>query len=123
MEVTLTVGRWLVDYPHNNLSTLGELDRVIGEIDQDLAESHRIADQMIRHIWGNVGHKFEALLIGADAQRFEHSPNAIAQTEISRLELQFSGFDFREIENIVDQTKQRVRGAFYHAEIFALLAI
>jgi hypothetical protein len=57
---------------------------------------------MIRHICGNICNELQTFLIGADAERFEHSPDAIAQTEISRLELQFTGFDFREIKDIVD---------------------
>src|SRR6202035_2772339 len=122
MEVNLTVGRCLVDHFDNNLSAFGKLDRVIGEIDQDLAKSHGIPDQMIRHIWGNVGHEFEALLIGANTERLEQPANAIAQAEIDRLEYQFTSFDFRKIENVVNQTEQRVRGAFYHPKIFALIA-
>src|SRR4029077_7410540 len=105
MELTLTVGHWLVDYLHNNLSAIGEFDRVSGQIDQNLAQPHRIAHQMIGDACRNICNELQTFLIGADAKRFEHPPNAIAQTEISRLELQFSGFDFRKVENVVDQAE------------------
>src|ERR1700736_5463869 len=106
MKMALAVRRCLVDDLHDNLSALGEFDRVVGEIDQDLAQPHRVADEMIRHISSNVRDEFEAFLIGAYAERLEHPADAIAQAKIDRFELQFTGFDFREIENVVDQTEQ-----------------
>ena len=70
VQMALTVGRRLIDHLHDDFSPLGKLDRVIGEIDEDLAEAHRIADQMVRHVRGDVGHEFETFLIRANAERF-----------------------------------------------------
>ena len=61
---------------------------------------------MIGNTCRNICNELQTFLIRADAERLEHPANAIAQAKADRLELEFTGFDFREIENVVDQTKQ-----------------
>ncbi len=43
--------------------------------------------------------------------------------KFDHLELEFAGFDLREIENVVDQVEQAERGALRHEQVFALLRI
>ena len=50
MQFAFAIDDRLVAHAHHNLSALGKLDRVIGKIDQDLAEPQGIADQMVRHV-------------------------------------------------------------------------
>jgi hypothetical protein len=44
MQKALAVVRCLINHLHDHLTALGKLNRVIGEIDQDLPQPHRIAD-------------------------------------------------------------------------------
>lgn len=77
---------------------------------------------MIRHIEGDIRDQLDSFLGRADAERFERVADAIAQAEIYCLQFQLAGLDLREIENVVNQTEERVGGAFHHPEIFALFA-
>ena len=92
MQPALAVGRRLNAHHYNDRSALGELDRVIGEIDQYLAQPHGIARQMIRNVRGDVGPEFEAFLMGANAERLEHSAKirAVLLGDLNRLQKQLS---------------------------------
>src|SRR6266436_9463550 len=55
----------------NNLARLRELDCVADEIDNDLAEANRVADQFIWDVRQDVRRQLEALLVGAHGQSLE----------------------------------------------------
>ena len=53
---------------------LRELDRVPHEVDDDLSQSARIADDLLGHIGKHPRRQLQALLVGADTQRRRRPP-------------------------------------------------
>ena len=63
MQAMLVVRRGLDRDGYRHVAALSELDRVVGQIDKDLSQSHRVADQVIGTIAEYVRGQFETLLV------------------------------------------------------------
>src|SRR6266849_281819 len=98
-----------------------EFDGIADKIDKHLPEPSRIADDSIRQAVRYVADEFDFLLVSTQRQKTQTVSNALAETEIDRAELQFSGFDFRKIQDVVEDRHQRVGGSFDSSEVVALL--
>src|SRR5439155_7131412 len=73
-----------------DLPPFGELDGVADQIDQDLPQTERIAEDDARHVGQHVAHELESLLLGAQRKRLQQIGGVIADRERNRLELQLS---------------------------------
>jgi hypothetical protein len=89
-----------------NLAALGELDGIANQIKEHLAEAAGIADKGIGNIGGCVKGKLESLLLRADGASFQDLLQAVSKLERNQLDVEFSGLNFREIQNVVDDGKQ-----------------
>ena len=49
---------------HRDLAVLGELHRIVAEVDEDLAQPQRVAHQHERHVLGHIEDEFESLRAG-----------------------------------------------------------
>ena len=90
-------------HPDANLPVGGELDGVPHQVDQHLPEPGRVS----QHPFGDPGvdviHNLQRLAMSLQGQRFERGPQAVAEMEFDLLEIEFLGFDLREIEDVVDE--------------------
>ena len=107
-------------HPDAHLAGLGELDGVVGVVDQDLPQAQRIADEVLRHVRGHVKKQFQPLGLGFFPDQrghvFEHS----RQVEVGLFDGQLAGLNFREIQNIVDDAQQMLAGLLDLAHVVAL---
>src|SRR5208283_1545081 len=87
----------------NHLTPFGKFDRVADEIDNDLTQADRVADQFVGYVRDDVRGQLEALLVGANRQGLERVPQVVAQVEVNRIQFEFSSLDLGEVEDIVDQ--------------------
>jgi len=94
----IRLGRHLQD----DRAAFRELQGVVDEVEEDLSQPQRIAEVAFRHARRELGSQLEVFLPRADDQRLEQLGDRFGEREIDRLEFQFSGFDFREIEDVVD---------------------
>src|SRR5262245_35005490 len=94
----------------NNFARRCELYRVSSEIDDNLAQTRWISNQVVRNVRKNMTRKFQAPLIGAQAQHSHGVTETLAKAEINCLHNKFAGFDLREVQNVVQKGKQRVGG-------------
>ena len=102
---------------------LGELDRVADEVDKHLFEPQRIADQVARHLAFDMHHQLEPFGMGADPERRANRIGDGFEVERGLLEAQPAAFDFRQIQDVVDQRDQRVAVGLHHGEIVSLLIV
>ena len=105
-----------------HFAPFGELDGVADEVDQDLPEPPRVADQCVRNVRLDVVNQLEALRVRAQRQRLEDFPQAVPQAELDRLEVQPARLDLREIEDVVQDRQQRIGGGLQRLEVLALFA-
>src|SRR6202044_382711 len=90
-----------------HLALRGELDGVAGEVHENLADSSRIALHEIREFRVDLGGELQSLRMRLNREKPGDVFESIAQVHIERFELELAGFDFREVENVVDDGQQR----------------
>src|ERR1019366_6404412 len=92
----------------DDLALLRELDCVAHEVDKDLPEAYRIADQNIGHLGGDIAQKLQSAAMGANGEQLERVDQAVAESELDRVELEFARFDLGVIEDFVDDRHERI---------------
>ena len=94
-----------------DLALLGELDRVAGQVGQDLPDAQRIAQQQHRHLGRPRDHQFQILLRGAHADQGGHVVEHVVQTEDQAFQLQFGSLDLGQVQDVVDDAEQMFEAA------------
>ncbi len=128
VSVTLTqqgdvVGRLRLEPgADDDLAGLGELDGVAHQVEHDLAQAHRVADQRLGDVAVDLAGELEPLLVRAQGQRLQRVLDAVADVEVDRLELDLAGLDLGEVEDVVDDAEERVGRRAHRLEVLALLA-
>ena len=108
-------------HSQHDLAFVRELERVSDEIREHLAETKRVADEPVGDRRDGVRDEFDVLL---DDRRpeglgdfLEHLPDA----EWRFFELQFVGFDLREVQDVVEDAKQVACGRMGDADVLMCL--
>ena len=68
----------------DDLALLGELDRVVREVDQDLAQPQRVAHQVARHVGRDVEHQLQPLGVGLLADQVRDVVQQLVEVEVDR---------------------------------------
>jgi hypothetical protein len=105
-----------------NVAVLGELDGVANQIQKNLAEAAGIPEKKVGNRIGGVEGKLKTFLARTDRAGFQSFVEAFAKTERDGPDLELSGFDFREVQNVVDDRKQRFGGKPREIQMLALFA-
>jgi hypothetical protein len=74
-----------------DLALRRELDRVVDEVGQDLAEAQRVAQQVVRDSVGNVHQEFQPLLVGLFSGDHRHLLDHLVEGEVGRLDVEPPG--------------------------------
>jgi hypothetical protein len=99
-------------HPHSDrhLPALGELDRVVHQVGEHLAQAQRIADQVGGHLRRGLEEELEALVGGLLRDERGDALQDVVEAEVDRLDLQLAGLDLGEVEDVVDHAEQRGAG-------------
>ena len=108
-------------HPHQHIATRAELDRIAGQIEQNLAQPAAVAHQQQRQLHRQRTRKVEAFPVRAVRQGIDHVFHQIAQMERPALEFQPAGLDSGELQNVVDHAEQGDAGALHRFSQAALL--
>ncbi len=103
------------------LAALGPLDRIAEQVEEDLPQAARIANEPARHVRRDFVHELDALPMRLQRKRLRDGLDRFVQIERARFELELAGLDFGEVENIVDDAEQGVAGELERLHIFPLL--
>ena len=68
-----------------------------------------------------MAHDLEPFLFRAQRQGFQQLRQVVADRKRNRFELELAHLDLREVEDVVEDTQERIGRALGHAEILALL--
>jgi hypothetical protein len=102
---------------------LGELERVVGEVQQDLAHARGVADQRGRHRRVHVHLEREAARRSQRALDARDLVEQGARVERRRLERELAGLDAREVEQVVHQLQQVSARGQHGLGVLALLGL
>ena len=121
LELHLLAGAFEQFDVQPDLAALGELDGVVDEVRQDLAEAERVAQQMLGNRRRDMGQELQALVVrllgGERRDRADH----FVEPEVRRLDVELARLDLREVEDVVDDGQQRRAGVVDLADVVALL--
>ena len=88
---------------HHHLAALGELDGVADQVDDDLPQPARVADQGVGHVRRRRGRPAPAPSCAARrASVFSVSPRLSRRRKSIGLQLELAGLDLGEVEDVVD---------------------
>ena len=87
---------------HHYFPVVGELNGVVGEIEQYLAQTQRVAHQGLGDIRGRVEKNFQVLFPGFDRYQIGQVFQNIFQVKLDGFNVELSGFNFGKIQDIVD---------------------
>ena len=93
----------------DNFTVLGKLDGIADEIEQGLTDAHRVTPQQGRHGRANRSAQDEALAQGALFEHGKRLRHDLAGRKLALLERQTTGFDLRQVEDVVDDIEQVAR--------------
>src|SRR5262249_47232091 len=108
-------------YP--NFTPLGELDCVVDEVGKNLAETERVSTQLLGNGRRHIGKKLEPFIVrflgcdGGDRR------DDFIELEVGGFDAELARFDFREVQDVVDDRQQRRAGVVNLADIIALFGI
>ena len=95
------------DGTYFDLARISELDRIPNEVKKDLTQAMWISDEVARNPWLEAQQELKVLLIGCLRREGAHGLDDILQIEVDLLHIELARLDFREIENVIDNTKKR----------------
>ncbi len=98
----------------------GELDRVGNQVEQHLAQTHGVGahgGQVALHLLNNL----DGLVAHQPRRGRDHAGNCIGHVEFLEGEFHLAGFDFREVEDVVDEAEQVLTGVVNRQQVLLLL--
>ena len=107
----------------DDFALLGEFDGVIAEIDEDLAEAKRVAFRVSVDHGVDVEDELEAFGGGFFGDEVADIFENFVEVEVDVFDGQFTGFDFREVENVVDDAEQMLARLLNLADVTFLAGI
>ena len=110
-------------FGHRDLDTalLGEFERIANQVKKDLPQANRVSVHIIRHIGGNAAVKRRAaILLSKAKQRFDFIKQR-RQGKVSQFQLHLAGFDFRVIQDVIDDRHQRLTAGTQQSDVRCLL--
>ena len=100
---------------------VGELDGIAKQIGKDLAQLAGIAHQAVWNLWRNEGTKIETLDPGSPTEETQNFFYRIPQAERHRFDQDLSGLDLGEIQDVIKDVQQVVRGMVNNLRVVPLL--
>ena len=92
-----------------NASAFGKLSRVVDEIRKDLRKAQRVAHQHFRNFGIHIDNQLNRPFGNSDFGKRRHLVDDMLQDKLRDFQFLLLGFDFREIQDAVDNPEQRRR--------------
>ncbi len=104
-----------------NATLVREFDSVSDKIEQNLAQSVRIASECGAGFGIDKDSQIDAFLICTRSEQPDNTLHHLHQIEIDGLELDFSGFELGYVQDVVDDRKKRFAGVAHGVGVTVLL--
>ena len=94
---------------HFNFATLGELNGIAGQIEQDLLHAHPVARHRIRRFIGHAAVECQPLLACPHGKHPRNLVQHPPQAEGRQFQFQLARFDFGRVQQVVQERQEQVR--------------
>lgn len=108
---------------HYHFTVVGEFHRVAYQIQEDLPQPRDVAPNSRGHFALEQIGDVQVLLGSAAADEVQRRLHTVTQIKGLRLDVHTTGFDLREVEDIVDDSEQGFAGIADGAGVIALLVV
>ena len=95
-------------YEQANRSSIGELDGVAQQVEQDLPQAGGVGLDRFRQQAGEVDLQRQGLVLGATPHQLHDPAHDLDRRYLPPVHPQLAGFDLREVEDVVDDVQQVV---------------
>ena len=96
------------NHPQHHLALMGELDRVVQQIGQHLAQTPGVTAHMGKQPGLHQPQQPEPLAVGGFRQHLQGVRHHIAHIEVVHFKRQLARFDLGEIQDVIDNGQQQV---------------
>ena len=108
---------------NQNIPVIRELEGIADEVRQDLAQTSRVRNAYFRTLPIHAIRELDAFVGGICGKYIERFFHDRADVRFAQLEFDFPGFDFGEIQNISENTEQRLPARSDDGRKFALFIV
>ena len=105
----------------DNFAPLGEFNGVADQVQEDLSQPGRVADQDVWHVRPHVVSQLEPLPVRPSGQGPQGVAEQGTERELGGVQVQLAGLDLGEIEQVVDYAEQIVGGGFGRRQALPLI--
>ena len=105
-----------------HVTRVRELHAVADQIEEHLTDSSAVADQAARNVIGNFERELYPLLFCARREQVQNFFHGLIEFIGDIFQLDASGLDLREVQNVVDDDQQALRRASDRVREIRLLA-
>ncbi len=107
-------------HPHQHTPHGRELEGVVGQVQQDLLEPQGVARKAAAcQPRVDVDDEFQRLYLGPLVDEADHAVQNAGKLEVDLLQRHALGLDLRQVEDVVDQFQEVLRGLLHLAQLFA----
>ncbi|MFM1944605.1 MAG: hypothetical protein RI897_3587 [Verrucomicrobiota bacterium] len=103
-----------------DLAFLGELDGVIDEVGDDLAEAKGVAAEVLGDIGRDFDEELKALFVGFLGGDRGDGVDDLVELEVDVFYIEFTGFDFGDVEDVVDDAEEGGAGGMDLMDVVVL---
>lgn len=107
-----------VDFPGGR-----EFQRITDEVQQRLPEPDRVAAEAAWNRTRHVAGEFKAFPLSRSGKEFHGVIHRVLKIKVQLFQLEFAGFDFGEVEDVIDDREERLAGLLNGAREVALPGI
>ena len=99
-----------LDHRHRDLdlASVGEFDRIVGVVDQDLPQTQWVTQQIGRDVRRHVDNQLQPLIGCFFGYQADHVIQQVLQLEVDHLCAHLASLNFRQVKNVVDDAQQMV---------------
>ena len=105
---------------HSDFACAGEFHGVVDEIQEHLAESQRIADEIGRDCGVDVNDELESFFLALAGTQVDGRSQQLLQSEGRLLQRQLARFNLREVQDVVDHAQQMLPRSLHLAHVIPL---
>ena len=107
----------------DDVAPFGKFDRIADQVDQHLLQPQRVADKAACARMIHIEDQFDGFLGRLFRQQLTHAVEHRIQIERLAFDFKPAGFDPGEIEDVIDDAQQGIRGPLYPGEVAVLPGI
>ncbi len=107
--------------PKRDLTTLGELERIAEQVDQNPLDALAIGHEQRGRFGVNVGDQREPFMRGSSVEQSPTKSDEMAKLDRLERDVLLARFNLRKVEHFVDQAEQVLAGTVNRAQVLDLL--